>query len=545
MTNRGGPDVLSELPFLLSGERQPAVGVAGVLARCVGGPDFPGFAELTHEQQGPWRRFLVRCAARALRVSGLSLSDAVHADPAALRDTLERALRDSAPSGAWLLHQPDSRLAGFLQPPTPNGLPAGESNNYRLDSPALLTTAIGAKLHERKPGVTRELTCEQAVYALVEYQTGAIYGGKGNYPSQLLGSASGAGSGTPYMGVVIHGSLVESFRHDVGVLMDNGSLAGHIWALWAEPWDGVTQIPATNLDPAFIPFARMVRFGAMDRNGRISVVWFRATESARVRDHTDGGMLGDPFTPSVPNPKTSAPKVRGTLRKGYDYTEIVRLLFGTDEQGGSPSTTVHALAYRDDLGAGDLEVVFEGTAYEQGKTGGFHSRRMLLPASDGAAALLALFQEPDPVRTVHRVMLDRAKKAKSALRGAARILLAGGPSPREGDAGKVEAAAALLEQRIDQAYLSYLFSAARTVASGDDDRWIDPWCDWLSDEAMVVWRLAEGSVPRSTNTRWQRGVGAESYLRRKLAQLREAVPPDLSEVRNTEQDTEPDEEEVA
>lgn len=524
-----GPDLLADPLFTVTGEdgSTAALCLPDLLAHLLAGPEVAGFPHVTAEQRGHWWRFLVRCAAKSLHERGVGVEAASERSPGELADDIARALTALAPEGAWALYQPDPACPGFLQIPTPDGEPPGKGNNYKPNSLALLTSTIGSKGHERKTDVARELTPEQAAYALVEYQLGTVFGGRGNYESQLLGSRSGAGSGTPFMGVRVGDSLRETFRHDVGAVLDEWEstvgrtgLQGQVWALWAEPWDGKSQLGSERLDPAFIPLARLVRLGPPDDRNRFGTVWFRPTDVGRVRDHTDGGVLGDPFTPLVPDPKTGAPKVRGTLRKGYDYTEVVRLLFGSDEQGGTASPTVQALQNRGELERDDLHVVFEGTAYEQGKTGGFHRRVVLLPTGGGYDVFNWL-QEPKPVRIAHTAMLDRVKKTKSALRGAARILLSGSPKPREGDATKVEAATGLLEQRVDAAYLEHLFETAAGVEQGNGDDWIDPWAVWLTEQAIGVFRASLGMLPGNTNQRWEREIGAESFLRFKLAQMRE------------------------
>src|SRR5690606_25377302 len=135
---------------------------------------------------------------------------------------------------------------------------------YAPNWPSILTSAIGSKNHERKSDVDRALTPEQLAYALVEYQTGVIFGGRGNYGSQSMGSASGAGSGTPLMGVRIGSGYRQTRRHDVVVFLDRWSYIrdrliarGRGWALWTLPRDGESCLPAEQLEPAFIPLARL------------------------------------------------------------------------------------------------------------------------------------------------------------------------------------------------------------------------------------------------------------------------------------------------
>jgi hypothetical protein len=512
-----GPDVLADLLFTVApgGERLP---LPGLLARLLAGGEVEAFPRVTPEQQGQWWRFLVRCAAKALREIGASVASAQRQQPGELEERIGDLLRSLAPDGAWALYQPDPARPGFLQTPTPDGKSPGKGNNYGERSVSLLTSAIGSKQHERKSDVARELTVEEVVYALVEYQLSAIFGGRGNYESQLMGSRSGAGSGTPFMGARIGDSNGQTFRHDVQVLLDRWpetahELAGGVWALWAESWDGKGQLASERLDPAFIPLARMVRLDP-PADGLFRTLQFRPTDTGRVRDHTNGGRLGDLFTPLVPDPKTGELKVRGTLGTGYPYAEVVRLLGGDSTREGHPSPSVRALAVTGDDARADLRVVFEGTAYEQGKTGGFHRREVLLPPN--GADILA---DPAPLRVAHAQMMQHVADTKKALRGAARIVLSGSPRPREGDATKIDAPAALLDQRVDTAYLEHLWRAAAAVAR-DDAEWIHSWTEWLSDQALDVFRASLAMLPSSTGRRLEREVSAEAYLRGKLAKLR-------------------------
>jgi CRISPR system Cascade subunit CasA len=525
-----GPDILAEPLFSVAdpiGETE-RLDLPALLIRLLTGPEVERFPRIQAEQRGHWWRFLVRCAAKSLRMRGWSLDQLGQRSSgdlaAALRDTLREAAADpDGTHGAWWLHQPDPCRAGFLQPPTPGGATPGAAQ-YAHKSMSLLTSAIGSKHHERKVDVAREMDAEQSVYALVEFQFGAVYGGPGKYGSQIMGSALGAGSGSPFMGVRLGPGENETFRHDVTVLLESWdrvredhALRGNVWALWTLPWNGDSSLPSNRLDPAFIPLARLVRLDA-PRAGTFHTVWFCASSKARVEDLTGGGNLGDPFTPRVPDAKNpEIRKVRGTLARGYGYAEVTNLLFGTDsKRPGTASPSV--LAARTALlnGRADVRVLFEGTAFEQGKTLGFYSREVMLPPSSAAW----LSQDPAlSIRQVSAELLTRVRDVKAALNGAARILASGDPKPHDGDAGKINLPSSHFDALVDGVYLDALLNAAGRHVQGDDT-WHGEWARLLAELALESFHETRGSVPTATARRYEREVRATAWLQRRLRRAR-------------------------
>lgn len=523
-----GPNLLIASLFaarFATGER--VLSLSELLASLLTGSEpVLGFPHVAAEQHGYWYRFLVRCAAKALRELGIPMERAVGLPTAGLQHSVTEVLaRVVGGEDAWLLFQPEPAKPGFLQPPVAGGTLPGA---YKANGISLLSAAIGSKQHERKSEAVRSLGPEHTVYALLELQMGAIYGGAGNQASQLMGSGSGKGSGTPFMGVRIGADLRDTFRHDVEVMLRGWDrvaiqkgLSGRVWALWAEPWDGNQALQTRQLDPAFIPCARLIRLAPPRADGSFDTVWFR-TSGARVnlKEHGKGGDLGDPFTPFVPDVRPPhAPKIRGTMDRGYTYEEVVNLLFGGDaKRPGTPSASVSEAARRRINPETPVRVVFEGTAYDQGKTGGFHRRELPLPPQAARS-----FTDPDPLLAAHDFMLKKAKEAKSALRGAARVLLAGNPKPRTGDAGKVEAGARLLEERIDREYLPELFRAAEQQTN-DDDSYHRTWTQQLTDWALAVHEQTAHTLPTAGGRQYQRRVDADAFLNRKLWKLRGETP---------------------
>lgn len=471
------------------------------------------------EQGSYWLRFQVRCAARAMRSADLDIAEASSLPASQLATLLRESLLKHSAISDWELYQPDPFLPGFLQPSTPNAV-APAADGYREDNCSLLTQIIGTKGHERKVAVSRQLQPELAAYALIEYQFGAIFGGRGNYESQLTGSRAGAGSGTPFMGAWIDGSYSATFLHDLAVMLRRWDETaeyqqGPIWALWREPWDGISQIPSMRLDPAFIPLARMVRLGEPVA-GAFGTVWFHTSQRSRVHDVTEGGRLGDPYTPLVPDPKGGHKKVRGTLEKGYDYLEVVRLLFELDGAVRSPSADALML---NPPNVDDLRVVFEGMAFEQGKTRGFHRREVRLPRQ--RSSRLRLSGQVPLVAALHQQMLEQTTRAKRALRSAIALVLSHDPLPRDSVRAKMTTGIDGLEALIDGVYIDFLIDAATSEGADDPTR---PYRQWLFDSIVVgrsggheaIFEAAITSLPRSVARQFEDKVRSEAYLRARL-----------------------------
>src|SRR5690606_8616849 len=104
--------------------------------------DILGFPNLTPIQRSYWYRFLVRCAAKALHELRMDVHTASGIAAAELGERITSALlKASGGEEAWRLYQPDPKLPGFLQPPTPGGGPPEQS--YAENFVSLLTSAIG------------------------------------------------------------------------------------------------------------------------------------------------------------------------------------------------------------------------------------------------------------------------------------------------------------------------------------------------------------------------------------------------------------------
>ena len=513
---QGEHDLLTSKIFVASTKGGPRLRLTlpEFLTRLIRGDAITGFPNLAAPERSHWWRFLVRCGAKVLHELGVSVEEASSEGGAELDGRIGDVLAALVPVGGWCLSQPDPAVPGFLQPPTPTG--ASPEESYKRRTVAALTPALGEKDHDRKYAKGRVRTPEQTVYALLAYQGGVVYGGPTYYKTPLSASRSGAGSGVPFMWGRLAGDLPSSFRADVDALLANWSdvqsergVRGTVWALWAESWDGNVGIPADELDVAFIPMARMVRLGP-PTDGKYGLLFVSGTKTDRVNDHTQGGHLGDLFTPLVVDPKGGYLKVRGTLRGGYGYREVVKLLFG---EGAACSPSVRAWM-KQESSTSNLKVVFEGLAFGQGKTEGFHHREVLLPPE-----ARPFLDDPRPLQEVDEQLMRIVSGSKKAIAGATRSLLHGNARPKKGDDGLVARSGALLDQRVDQRYLSSLVRYSDAYSRGETD-WIDEWVSEVSSLAREAFTEGAAALPTSTSTMFERRVRAEAYLNRRLKKLR-------------------------
>jgi hypothetical protein len=203
---------------------------------------------------------------------------------------------------------------------------------------------------------------------------------------------------------------------------------------------------------------------------------------------------------------------------GFSYPEVARLL-GLEGVAGEPSTSVRRFF---DAAGSDYEegvgVLFEGVAFEQGKTLGFYRRELLLPVHPGARLG---FRDPEPYREVHSWMLERVRAAKKVLRAASRVLLTGEARPRPGDESLVDIGPQQLDQFAEEgdAYLMHLFLGGAQLAIGDES-YQETWDDWVTGRARLVFRHVMAALPTPGAQRLRREVAAEDYLEFGLRRLR-------------------------
>lgn len=325
------------------------------------------FPAIRPHQAHPWHAFLVQLGALvAARTGEPNLGRSA--------DDWRQALLDLAGGDdAWALTVDDMTKPAFMQVP----IPEGQWGRYKpaAETPDDLDMLVTAKNHDVKHHVMAAARTEHWVYALVTLQTFQGFSGRGNYGVARMNSGFGSRPGlaaAPDLG------WAERFARDVQVWLDTRpELLGPGYEytdggpalLWTLDWDGESpRLPLAACDPFFIEVCRRVRL--VCDGGRI--VAHAAPSNSAFLDAKDRlGDTGDVWTPvKVGKGQAAALTVSPS---GFTYRRLQDVLFGSDWQRRP------ALRIRDEDGS-DPVVVAQVMVRGQGKTEGYHERRIPVPA---------------------------------------------------------------------------------------------------------------------------------------------------------------------
>lgn len=324
--------------------------------------DFPA---LRPHQRQPWHAFLVQLAAIALHRAGRSeLFDSEDAWKQALLD-----LTPEHPDGAaWCLIAPHDRPA-FMQAPVLGGRIDGWKNT--LHAADELDMLVTSKNHDLKAARMRRAEVDDWVMALISLQTQEGFLGAGNYGISRM---NGGFASRPAIGVVPKGHWGQRWARDCRTLLTHRKSivdlqglkdAGGICLVWLQPWDGKTSLSFGALDPWYIEICRRIR---LVFRAEIPTVYAIATGSkaARIDAKSRNGLTGDPWIPI----DIAAEKALTINAEGFHYRLAAELLFGNKY-----SRPVAQIITADD-GAHGLIVLTQGVTRGQGKTEGYHERRI-------------------------------------------------------------------------------------------------------------------------------------------------------------------------
>jgi CRISPR system Cascade subunit CasA len=343
--------------------------------------DYPA---LRPHQRHPWHAFLVQLAAIALHKTERT---AFFETAQEWRDALLALTPDDTDGAAWCLVSPPGRAA-FLQAATPNW----DARDWGtiFDAADELDILLTSKNHDIKGARMHDSLPEDWLFALTSLQTQEGSNSGSHKGISRMNSGAGSRSG---VGVAPKGNVGARWKRDVHLLGKEHSEVAEKYGLeetaglalvWLTPWDGVTSIPFSALDPHYIEICRRVRL--FEKSGRLYARRAK-TQVLRIDGGNRKGVTGDPWMPV--DISEIDPKALSLQRAGFDYKLICDVLF-SGKFFKPELLNVHA------TDGDEICLIAQGIARGNSKTEGYHERRV--PISPKVRGLLI---------TNQRVQLER------------------------------------------------------------------------------------------------------------------------------------------
>lgn len=472
--------------------------------------DFP---RLRPHQRHPWHAFLVQLAAIALHHAG---QEQPWLETTDWRAALLALTPGDADDAAWCLVAPPDRPA-LLQAPVPGENIAAWTN--LLHAPDALDMLVTSKNHDLKAARAHGAEADDWLFALLSLQTQQGILGRDNYGISRMNSGYG---NRPGVGVAPVGAWGARWRADVhSALVQRAHIAekfglaeehGHA-LLWLLPWSGADSLALAALDPLYIEICRRVRLAAP--GGRIQA-HVTGSKVARIAAKDSNGVTGDVWTPV----ETAKSKALTVSRNGFDYKLMSELLAGESYAQGA--------AWRlDGWPQGTaLQAIAQATVRGQGKTEGYHERRV--PLSPKLRRYLAGDQRPLLARMARR-RIDAIAAMRKLLWTALAVLFANGKDNDMTDAVKDRASrfAQPFEQQEDSRFFNDL--TAHIEAEGEQQEVVYlHWLLGLAEHAQTVLEAAFDAGPRSAMQRYKAQASALSRFAGGLRGGKKPLFPELA-----------------
>ena len=321
------------------------------------------YSALRPHQRHPWHALLVQLAALALHEAGETKPWTNAGD----WRTALLALTPKHPDGcAFSLIAPHDKPA-FLQASVPGGKVDGWKD---IQTPDALDMLVTSKNHDLKGERMRHAEADDWLFALVSLQTQEGFLGAGNYGISRM---NGGFSSRPAFGVSPPGGVGIRWKRDVAALLaarnslveDYGlSADGGIALLWLPAWDGTKSLAFVALDPFYLEICRRIRL-TTNTNGQI-IANGTGTKTARIDAAARKGLTGDAWIP------VEEDKALTLSADGFNYSLAAELAWGTKYR----KTLTQALRPED--GHSGIALLAQGVVRGQGKTEGYHERRIPL-----------------------------------------------------------------------------------------------------------------------------------------------------------------------
>jgi CRISPR system Cascade subunit CasA len=471
--------------------------------------DFPA---LRPHQRHPWHAFLAQLAGIALHRMGQAQP---FTEAAEWRDALLALTPDDADGVSWYLVGPPEHSA-FLQ----SGVPGERISTWKnlLHAADELDMLVTSKNHDLKAARVRRAEADDWLFALVSLQTQEGFLGAGNYGVSRM---NGGFASRPGVGVAPIGNWGSRWIADLQTLLSQRAAiaeqqglsaeGGHA-LLWSLPWSGNESLDMQTLDPLYIDVCRRVRLV-----NAAGVVQARATGSnaPRVASKDRNGITGDPWTPV----DVAEGKALTVSAVGFDYKLLTELLTG--------GRFTHGAAWRLDGWQEDaaLQVVAQVTVRGQGKTDGYHERR--IPISPKMRRRLAGPQRV-AVAEIAKQRLQAIADLRKLLWSALVVLFSNGDESARNDS--ISDKAQRFAQPFELGEDSRFFDDLTVEAEAEDldrPKLRVQWLLGLLDRADRVLNLALDAGPRSGMQRYKARAAALGRFNR-LTRSAQSVLPDLA-----------------
>jgi CRISPR system Cascade subunit CasA len=471
--------------------------------------DFPA---LRPHQRHPWHAFLVQLAAIALQRAERTV-------PFASAQEWQAALLGLTPDdpdgAAWCLVSPVDRPA-FMQAPEPSSDISSWKN--RLAAVDELDMLVTSKNHDLKAARMLQNSPEEWVYALVSLQTQEGFLGAGNYGISRMNGGFASRCG---VGVHPNGKWGCRWQRDIIALLRNrdaiidnlgfAKLSGYT-LIWTIPWDGVASLSLSSLDPWYIEICRRVR---LRQEGAIRA-YATSSKSARIAAKELNGNTGDPWMPV----DAAAAKALTIGGRGFDYKLSSELLLGSNYR--KPSA-------QDWLSTDDTEGVYliaQGVARGQGKTEGYHERRIPISRTMKKAFQT---QKTDALAKLAEERIAAISELRKMLWTALVTLFNSGAKDETGkdkDASdSVKERAKLFAQPFEAECDAEFFpELTQEIEAEDRDAVRNQWLCVLANRAERVLRSAFDAGPRSGQLRYRAQSAALGRLHGQMRSNKSKLP---------------------
>jgi CRISPR system Cascade subunit CasA len=464
------------------------------------------FPALRHHQVPVWHAFLVQVSVLAIEAT---TSAEPPSDAAGWRSALRGLTPDWPDDEPWrLVTRAD--CPAFLQPPIPGSNLAPFKT--RVDFADELDILVTSKNHDVKAERLANARPDDWIFALVSLQTQEGQMGRGNYGIARMNGGYGS---RPFLGIAPEGGPGARFRRDLQVLLrPTNRRFGPAWGsrrqlklVWLEPWDGKQQLQVDELHPFFIEVCRRVRLMRED-NGRL-FARLANSEAARISAKELKGVTDDPWAPVEVVPET---KLFSLTAEGFSWRKMRELLFSGTDQGSKRvfKRPLLAVLQQEDRDSAAVEIVAAGLARGQGKTEGFHERRIPIPPH--ARARLEDETDRTLVDAADRQERDAGTMAQRVLRPALLCAFEKGPEQLNFNAREAAAATEAFTKEFDAAVDADFFTALWGSLDKNPEEAERAWQTILQNHARETLRKALTAGPRTEARRFIAAARAESLF---------------------------------